>query len=460
MIRRHTAGTAARASILAAFTALLSGCVVGPDFLEPVMSLPESYSEGSYRAAPVKTDVAWWRGLDDATLNSLVDRGLAQNLDISVALERITAARENVAAAGLDSQFSGNATASSIASGSSGTKGTRTDTAKLDATFVFDLFGGRRRSREQALANLDAAQFDAATARLAFLTDLVGSYIDARYYQEALELTRQTIASRKETLRLARERRDIGAATELDVAQTEAEVASAESNLPSLESNFRANVYHVATLLAEPAEPLVRKMQRGAPQPHPPYGTEAGVPADLVRNRPDIRSAEASLAAASAAIGIAEAELYPSLTLSGSITVTADTDAWQFGPTLKFPVLGRESLKANRNAAVSKAKQAELSWRGAVLDAVEEVQAAQTAYLRARRTVAAASATVKSREKARDLARAAYEGGTSTILDLLESERTVASARLSLASAIQSMAKQWVTLQIAAGKGWDQSLVR
>ena len=458
MITRHSAETAGKALILTAASLLLGGCVVGPDFLSPTMMLSDSYVEGSAYTPPVKTDVKWWRDLDDSTLNGLVERGLSQNLDIEVAMERINAARQNVAANGLAAQLSGDASAASTVSGGRRVASSRTDSASLDAGFVFDLFGGRRRSREQAVAQLDMTRYDAATTRLAFLADLVGSYIDARYYQESLELTRQTIASRRETLRLARERRQIGAASELDVVQTEAEVATAEANLPSLESSFRASVYHVATLLAEPADPLVRKLQRGAPQPHPPYKASAGVPADLLRNRPDIRSAERSLAAATAAIGIAEAELYPSVSLSGTVTVATGTNSWSFGPALSIPVLGRETLKASRNAAISEAREAELTWRNTVLGAVEEVQTAQTAYLRARNTVSAARKTVDAYARARDLARAAYEGGTETILDLLEAERSVASARLTLASAIQNMATQWVTLQIAAGKGWSEPI--
>ncbi|MCI5075037.1 efflux transporter outer membrane subunit [Oricola sp.] len=450
-IRTTVAG---RTILLLSTAALLSGCVVGPDFLGPQMAMPEKYAEASAYAPQVKADVDWWRDLKDTTLNGLVARGLDQNLDIETANERITAARESAGATGLASQLSGNASAATTVSGSDSSS-TTTHSAGLDAAFVFDLFGGKRRNRERALAQLDAARYDAATTRLAFLADLMGSYVNARYYQEALELTRQSIASRRETLRLARERRDIGAGSELDVAQTEADVATAEAGLPSLESSFHANVYHIATLLDEPADPLIRALQRGAPQPYSPSKANAGIPADLLRNRPDVMSAERSLAAATAAIGVAEAELYPSLTLSGSVNVTPDLNSWSFGPALKLPVLNRETLKAERNVAVSEARQAELAWRSAVRQAVEEVQTAQTAYLRARRTVTAARASVEAYAKARDLAQAAYQGGTSTILDLLEAQRSVASARLTLASAIQNMTAQWITMQIAAGRGWS-----
>lgn len=450
-------GAAGRTVVLVSTLALLSGCVVGPDFLDPQMSLPDRYAEGGSYRPPVKTDVKWWRDLKDGTLNELTERGLAQNLDIATAAERINAARESVAATGLASQASGKASASTTVAGT-GSASSTTHNAGLDAAFVFDLFGGKRRNRERALAELDAAQYDAATTKLAFLADLMGSYVNARYYQEALELTRQSIASRRETLRLARERRNIGASSELDVAQSEADVTTAEANLPALESNFRSNVYHIATLLDEPAEPLIERLQRGAPQPYSPARADVGVPADLLRNRPDVLSAERSLAAATAAVGVAEADLYPSLSLSGSINVTSGkATSWSFGPGLSLPVLGREALKAERNAAVSRARQAELAWRSAVRGAVEEVQSAQTAYLRARRTVAATRATVQAYARSRDLAEAAYKGGTSTILDLLEAQRSVANARLTLASAVQNMTAQWITLQIAAGRGWTQT---
>ena len=390
---------------------------------------------------------------NDAKLNQLVTRGLRQNLDIQTSLERIRQAEIALANTGVDSQLSGNVNAAGTLSGADGIRRDASTSVTAGASYVFDLFGGNLRSRQQAEANLEAAAFDLGTVRLAYLSGIVGNYIDARYFQETLALTRQTIRSTERTVNLVRQQRDLGAATDLAVAQAEAELATARSALPSLEAGFTAAVIRISTLLGEPAAPLIADLQRGAAQPSPSRDVGIGIPANLLRSRPDVAAAERRYAAAVFGVGVAEAGLYPSVSLSGNVTAS-DPQNWSFGPTVSLPVLGRGLLYNQRLAAQSRAQQAELDWRSAVLAGVEDVQIAQATYLRKNREVAALRRAVSSNERALRLSRIAFEGGGSSVLDLLDAERNTARTRISLATAVRERTASWVNLQIATGSGW------
>jgi multidrug efflux system outer membrane protein len=293
------------------------------------------------------------------------------------------------------------------------------------------------------------------SARLAYLSSLVTNYIDMRYFQNALAINRQTIETRRDTLSLVQSQREAGAATALDEAQAQASLDSDLAALPGLESGFYAATYAIATLLAQPVQSIEDRLERGAAQPRPASGAEVGVPADLVRNRPDVRAAERDLAAATAQIGVAEAALYPSLTLGGTITRSEGFNSWTFGPSVVLPVLNQPALRASRDQQVAQAEQAELQWRSSVFGAVEEVQSAQTSYLRNRRAVAAYQRSVTSNERVVELSRETYRGGTTTLLDLLTVQRALSSARLTLASSVRDLATSWASLQVAAGKGWS-----
>ena len=442
-----------RALTLPLLLCTVAACTpVGPDYARPEIALTATFSESS--AGPIGEVAArrWWVSFGDPVLTGLVDRGLAQNLDIAGALERIRASQAALRGTGLADAVSGDLTASSTRSGADNTPVTTSDSGSLSAALVLDLFGGIRRAREGAVADLAGARADEGTARLAYLSSIVGAYIEARYYQEAIALTRQTIASREETLEITRRQRAAGAATELDEAQVTALLDAARADIPGMEASFLAQVYSIATLLGEPAAPLVRQMQAGRAQPRPRVGAATGVPADLLRNRPDVRAAEMDLASATADIGVAEAALWPSITLSGTATAGSG-GAWSFGPALSLPVLGQPALRASRDQAISAARQAEITWRNTVLGAVEDVQSADSAWRRDRQTVTLLNRSAASYARALELSRDSFNRGTLALLDLLDTDRSLASARLSLAGAIRDMSVDWATLQVALGAG-------
>ena len=216
----------------------------------------------------------------------------------------------------------------------------------------------------------------------------------------------------------------------------------------------------MATLLGVPAGTITPSLMKGSGQPMPRYAAKTGIPADLIRNRPDIRRAERTLAAATAQIGVAESQLYPALTLDGTIgasrvisATTGNLTSWSFGPTLVLPIFNGGALRAQVDIADSQAKQQYIAWKQTVLNAVEEVESAQAALIRDYQTVAALRRLVASNEEALSLARESYKGGASTILDVLDAERNVANSRLTLASSIRTLATDYVELNAAIGGG-------
>lgn len=451
---------------------LLSGCVVGPDYQKPDAALPVKFSESKAASAENVTLNPWWESFRDRRLNDLVHQGMAENLTVRQAMERIEAAEANVIVAGSGSLPSIGLTADATTSGqdgsylrrSPGSGGDHSESKSMSAGFgaswLLDFFGQYRRSKEAANASLDAAYDDVNVARLAYLSDLVSSYVNARYYQEALALNRKNLQSRRETLKLTNEIKEAGAASSLDVLQSEGLVNQTLADLPALETGFHQSANHIATLLGVPASTITSSLIKGSSQPMPRYATRTGIPADLIRNRPDIRAAERRLHALTAQIGFAESQLYPSIQLGGSIgvarnfnAVTGSLSSWSFGPTLTLPIFNGGALKAQVKIARSEAEQQYLTWKSTVLNAVEEVENAQTALIRDGQTVAALRKVVQSYEQTLNLARESYRGGASTILDVLDAERNVASARLSLAAAIRQLARDYVALNVAIGGG-------
>ena len=433
---------------------IVAGCAVGPDYQRPEVSMQTRFVGGNAETIGAIATERWWLDYQDATLTEFVTRGLAQNLDVMSASEAIRQAQAELRQTGINAAVDGALSGSVLKSGGDGTSGTSTtDSGELGASLVINLFGGIRREREAASASLTAARAEAETVRLAWLAELLAAYSDARYYQEVLAQFRATIKTRQETVNITRSQFEAGAATEYEVAEAQALLSTARASLPQYAALFDANVYAIATLLDEPAGPIKAKMERGSPQLVTPGGARTGVPADLLRNRPDVRSAEADLAAAVAEVGVAEAALYPSLSLTGSVGRSENTDAWGFGPQLSFPVFNQGLLKASRDAKLSAAKQAEIAWRASINDAVEDVQVAQSNLSRYRQRAALLRTAANDYGRALALAQENYRNGAITLLDLLETDRNTSSARITAASAVNDSAQAWATLKIATGAG-------
>lgn len=427
---------------------------VGPNWSAPKAQVTARFVDGEASPAAQMATRAWWQDYRDPTLSVLISRGLQQNLDVKTAQERIAQANAQLRQTGVNAALSGSASAGrQLAGTTSGDERAFQSTGDLSAGFVIDLFGGLRRQREAARASLQAAQADVGTVRLAWLAEVVSAYADARYDQEALALTRDTIASREKTLEITRQQLEAGSTTAYGLAEAQASLETARADLPQYLALFRANVFALAALLDEPAGPLLETMQRGAAPLPVPRNQASGVPADLLRNRPDLVYYEALLHQQVAGVGVAEADLLPSLSLSGSVSAVESTKTWAFGPSISLALLNRGQLLGARDAQISAAKQAELTWRGAVNDAVRDVQVAQSNLAQYRQRSAALSRAAEAYRTALSLAQENFQSGQTSLLDLLDTDRSEAAAKISAASARNDAAKEWASLQIALGAG-------
>ncbi|MBE3638869.1 efflux transporter outer membrane subunit [Mangrovicoccus algicola] len=432
---------------------LAAACApVGPDYVRPDLAMQARFAEGDAAAIGEVATRRWWTAYNDAMLNDLVARGLAQNLDIAVAVERIRAAEAGLRAAGAAAAVSGDAGGSWTRQGGDGQSVTQGNSVSLSGSVVLDLFGGLRRGAQSAAADLAAAEADEGTARLAYLSAITAAYIDARYYQEALALNRQQIELQRETLEMTRAKLAAGSATRYELVQAQAAFDASQAGIPGQESSFLAQVYAIATLLGEPSGPLIAAMEPGRAQPRAGQGLSLGMPAELLRNRPDVRAAEQALIGATADVGVAEADLLPSISLSGTLSQTRG-NAWSFGPDISLPVLSQPRLRAERARAISQAKQAEIDWRATILGAVEDVQSAHSRWLRLRREAELRETSVRSYEEAARLSRGAFAAGSLQLTDLLDDDSTLAGARISLAGTVRDLASEWAAVQVALGAG-------
>nr|P24145.1 RecName: Full=Nodulation protein T; Flags: Precursor [Rhizobium leguminosarum bv. trifolii]CAA35773.1 nodT protein (AA 1-467) [Rhizobium leguminosarum] len=450
------------------FSLLLSGCVVGPNYAPPEMPLPAKFSEGGVTSNGDVTVVAWWTAFNDPMLTSYVEQGISQNLDVQQAIERIDLAAANVTIAEASALPDLTLSGSHTVSGQKGklrkqTYTSNTSTGELSLSWLLD-FGVYKRNTESAEAALDAAYASVDMAKLAFINDIISSYVDARYYQRRLALSQANLKSRRETFELTKSKFAAGAVARMDVVRAEGLVQSTLAEIPSLDANFRISAHRIATLLGKPAGSMVEEIAKGSNQPAFRADVNVGIPADIIRNRPDIRKAERDLADSTAQIGVAEAKLFPSITLSGSISpsgginergVYGNLTPWSFGPKLKLPILDGGGLRADVDSAKSKATVSYLKWKSRVLNAIEQVENALVAMQREGRTVRALKREVEIAQETLRLSTSSYKDGASSLLDLLEAQRSLSVTQASLARAVQEWAKLYAVLNIAIGSGYN-----
>ena len=434
----------------------VSGCtVLGPDYVAPELSGSPTFVGGPNTDLENAATEMWWEHFKDPILNSLVNEGFAQNLDIETAVTRIDAARANAERFGIGQQIDGQVSGS-YAVGESDDVSFDRSAAQVGAGFVFDIFGATSRAREQASAQLDAAQLDFGTVRLAYVAELVDAYIELRSAQAAQRITQQTVRSRNEAARITRERRALDDSTQIEVARASSLAAAARASIPLLQSNERENAFRIATLLNVPADRILAQTSRHHSIPSIKTQITVGVPANLLRNRPDIRAAERRLAAATAAVGVSEAALYPSLRVDGNVTLSS-LDSWSFGPALVFPLTNRPGLIANRRIAEANVKEAELGYRSAFNSAVEELQVALSQTEARRKQVRELISANSSSQAAMNLTMESFNQGLITLETVLDAERTRLENSLNLVIGQAELAQSWVRQQVAAGKGWAVS---
>ncbi|MGO9170790.1 MAG: efflux transporter outer membrane subunit [Rhodomicrobium sp.] len=451
---------------------MLCGCAAGPDFEPPHIALAEQWTHGSQ--LPARLDARalslWWKAFDDPLLGQLMDEAIAGNLDVTSAKAKIREARaaRREAAAGLFPVAEGSASAQRIQTAASPSV-IRTLSNQfqggLDASWELDFFGAIARSVEAASYGAEAAGDDLRAALLTLSGDVAANYIEARGYQARIELARRTVASQRETAGLTRAKFEAGSASAVDTAKADALAASTAANLPSYEASYAEAVHRLSVLTGREPGFLIALMKRPRAIPTAQKPLPAGIPADILRNRPDVRAAEWRLAQATAKIGQAEAALYPSVSLTGSLSTTAlslgdlgraSTIGWSWGPSVSVPIFQGGKLIAARDVAAAQRDEYLIAWHASVLAALEDVENALIALAKERIRFRTLAASAGNYRKAAELSRELYRAGKSSFLDVLDAERSLYSAEDSLIQSRITIAKDYVALAKALGGGWDK----
>ena len=473
--RRRTPPLLPLLALLAA--ALLGGCAVGPDYHAPTLELPEQWNATQADARHKLDDLKkWWTSLDDPILNRLIDEAVAGNLDVAAAQAKIREARAVYRQAGgallpsLDGAASATKTGyGSTASSASTGKASYYSTfqAGFDASWELDLFGANRRNREAAGYGLDAANEELHSTLLTLIGDVALNYVEARGYQMRIDLARRTAASQEETARLTREKFRVGTSSAVDMDKAEADVNNTQADIPGYEASYAQAVHRLGILLGKQPAALLALMGDVAPVPVPRRELPAGVPADLLLSRPDVRMAERELAQYTAKIGQAEAARYPDISLTGSIN-TSGTEigdlgnnssiGWVVGPALNIPIFNGGQLKAAVDIAEAQRDQHYFAYRGAVLTALEDVENASVSLSRSRMKAQSLALAVRHYREAAQLSRLLYQNGATAILDVLDAERSLYTAEDSLVQSKIAITEHYISLAKALGGGWDETM--
>jgi NodT family efflux transporter outer membrane factor (OMF) lipoprotein len=464
--------------ILLAGALLLAGCTVGPDHVAPRPALPESWSsleeaEGlASRATAATADVtAWWQAFADERLDSLVERALAANLDLRVAAARVREARalRGVALGALLPEAAATASYEHTRLSEEGLFPLGDEPVDLyqagfDASWEIDVFGGNRRALEAAEADVQASLEALGDVRVSLLAEVARSYVELRGFQARIAIARKNLEVQTNTRDLVRARLDAGQVTELDLVRSEAQVSATSSVIPGLEAAARQTIHAIALLLALEPGALADELSAEAPIPAAPGEVPVGLPTDLLRRRPDIRRAERELAAATARIGVATADLYPRFFLLGSVGsesvgisdfLDAASWTWSVGPSIRWSLFQGGRIRARIRVEDARQEQAALRFEQTLLGALRDVEDALIAHSReqARRDLLARAVDLERR--AVELADQRYTEGLVDFLSVLEAQRALYTADDALVQSQQVIATNAIALYKAVGGGWS-----
>jgi NodT family efflux transporter outer membrane factor (OMF) lipoprotein len=341
---------------------------------------------------------------------------------------------------------------------------TKRFSAGFDAGWELDLFGGVRRSLEAADADLDASREDLRDAWVSLAAEVAVTYLEVRTSQARLAVAQANLEAQRETLDMTSARHDAGLENELAVHQARYSVESTQSRIPALRAGLEAALFGLAVLQGKTPGAVHPMPGPSGSIPVPPGEIAVGIPADVLRQRPDIRRAERELAARTARIGEATADLYPRIRLSGSIGVeTLDlnhlgkTAVWPFGYglSIQWPVFDAGRIRRNIDAQKALQEQALARFQGAVLSALKEVETAMSAYALERKRLEALGRAAGAAEEAVELARIRYEAGLIDFGDVLEAQRSLLGFQDQVAESEGSVAADLVRLYKALGGGWQ-----
>jgi multidrug efflux system outer membrane protein len=484
----------------------ISGCTVGPNFTAPTPETPKAWvtkppTEGQPDSKITSESVdtsSWWSRFNDPELTSLIERARDSNPDLQQAAFRIEEARaqlqavgaRNLPTVGFDNSYGrtrlspngalgifGGASAGPQTAAQAGAQGIPTSAAPInvppfdlfqtgfDASWEIDLFGRVRRSVESTEAQGQALVEARNDALVSVFAEVARSYIQLRGVQRLIAITRSNLKAQQDAYDLTHAQAQGGETSNLDVESASAEVATTAAQLPALEDQ-EARVINALSLLLS-LEPGALQQELGTPKALPPNPPQVpiGMPSDLARRRPDIRRAEAELHAATANIGVATADLYPRLTMTGSFGLQAlrfnklgdwASKFYNFGPSLQIPVFNGVTY-ANISVQEVRQKEAALTYKTTVLSALHDVENAVSSYQAEQVRLRALQRSALANEHSLSLAQQRYRAGLSSFLDVLDAERRLYASQTEVARSSVTISTNLIAIYKALGGGWTET---
>jgi len=450
------------------------GCKVGPNYKRPAVQTPAEYRQLKDGAqAQVQPQVAsyadlpWWQVFQDPTLQELIRTALKQNYDLQLATERINAGRAQVqiTRSNLFPQVAGNG---DFSGGKEHNFQTTSNflTLTADAAFQLDFFGKLRRATEASRAELLATKDAQQTVILTLVSDVASDYFALLQLDLQLQITKDTVKTQEDSVKLTNLRMDHGVATKLDVLQAQQVLDTANAQIPDLERQIAQEENAISILLGN--------YPQGVPRGHTlveqvlPPDVPPGLPSTLLERRPDIREAEQILVAANAQIGVAKAQFFPNISLTGSGggafgrssafsgLMSSQLGTWAYGVQVSQPIFTGGALRGNLKLAESQHKQALISYRQAIQQAFGDVSDALIGYQKNHDVRVRQEQTVADLQESVRLSILRYTGGTTTYLEVLDGQRSLFSAELVLAQARGTEYQSLVQLYRVLGGGWQQ----
>jgi multidrug efflux system outer membrane protein len=460
---------------VALFSGLLAGCAVGPNYQPPKTSTPPQWTSplnGGETNSPVAL-AQWWKSFGDTNLDSYIATAIQSNLTLRVAEARVHEARakKGIVSANLWPSLSGNGSYSRnrhSANPFPPLHGVPLDynlyNANFDAAWELDVFGGTRRAVEAANAQIGAAEYSQRDVLISVLAEVARNYISARAYQQRLAIARDNIKVEQAVLDLSSNRFESGLSGELDAQQAKAVLRATEAQVPSLQTGFDESVYGLAVLLGQPPGALVDEMSVTNGIPLTPPLVPVGLPSDLLLRRPDVQKAERELAAATAQIGVAKADLFPKFSLTGMAGFqSVSAGNWfdyasrygSVGPTVQWELFEAGSIVANIHVQNARQEEALNTYQQTVLVALKDTENALTAYAREQERRESLNQSVEANKHALELSTQLYKSGLTDFVRVLDSESSLYTAQDAQVQSDQTVSLDLAQLYKALGGGWQ-----
>ena len=454
------------------FLLTLQACtVVGPDYQAPELELPDEWNQAALAGlAEGEADLqTWWKVLEDPVLDGLIERADAGNLDLVIAAARVRETRAlrrivvtdrlpTVDAAG---GFKRERQSRDLVPGATAVS---VDSIGADASWELDVWGRIRRNVEAAAADIQAADEALRDVMVLLYSEVALAYIDLRSLQQRIQFVEQNIQAQEDTLTLVNDRFNAELVPELDVFQAKLNAARTKSVLPELRAAELDTLHRLALLLGEPPSALYDLLGESGEIPSPKAELARGIPADVLRQRPDIREAERALAAQTARIGVATAELYPQFSLTGTFgwsstsigdLIDGDAITWGFGIPFRWNLFNRDRIHANIEVQEARAEALQASYERTVLGALGEVESSLANYGQQKQRTEFLEQSAEAASRTVELVRTLYKAGLTNFQNVLDSERSLFQEQDALAESRGAQTRNLVLLYRSLGGGWQ-----